>query len=239
RRHRAAVGRICPERDRPLARADGADQPESRATQPDAHPRPGRRTHTAHTPVRPRPQKLQHPGQGAHAPGGVRPADAADGDGHLQRPHTPALGGTLDVLAVGLPESVSGRGGIANMRRFASSVAAVAAVCLLIAPAGIMARQGAASTASLTDTDLQRLRTAIADARSDVDRAKGRDSQLAATLTGQLNDLSDEVTYLSVRLKKEHSVPRSEYLDLRDRIDDVRAKAQAGQPKTDAPRAAS
>jgi len=125
------------------------------------------------------------------------------------------------------------------MRRFASCVAAVAAVCLLIAPAGVMARQGAASTASLTDTDLQRLRTAISDARGDVDRAKGRDSQLAATLTGQLNDLSDEVTYLSVRLKKEHSVPRSEYLDLRDRIDDVRAKAQGGQPKTEAPRAVS
>jgi hypothetical protein len=75
------------------------------------------------------------------------------------------------------------------MRRFASWVAAVAAVCLLIAPAGVMARQAAASTASLTDTDLQRLRTAISDARGDVDRAKGRDSQLAATLTGQLNDL--------------------------------------------------
>jgi hypothetical protein len=125
------------------------------------------------------------------------------------------------------------------MRRFASCVAAVAAVCLLIAPAGVMARQGAASTASLTDTDLQRLRTAISDARVDVDRAKSRDSQLAATLGGQLNDLSDEVTYLSVRLKKEHSVPRSEYLDLRDRIDDVRAKAQGGQPKAETPRAAS
>jgi hypothetical protein len=125
------------------------------------------------------------------------------------------------------------------MRRLASSVAALVAVCVLIAPAGVLARQGAASTASLTDSDLQRLRTAIADARGDVDRAKGRDSQLAATLTSQLNDLSDEVTYLSVRLKKEHSVPRAEYLDLRDRIDDVRAKAQGGEPKTDAPSAAA
>jgi len=125
------------------------------------------------------------------------------------------------------------------MRRLASSVAALVAVCVLIAPAGVLARQGAASTASLTDSDLQRLRTAIADARGDVDRAKARDSQLAATLTSQLNDLSDEVTYLSVRLKKEHSVPRAEYLDLRDRIDDVRAKAQGGEPKTDAPSAAA
>lgn len=126
------------------------------------------------------------------------------------------------------------------MRRFACSVAAIAAVCLLIAPAGVLARQGtAASVQSLTDTDLQRLRIAISDARADVDRAKARDPQLAATLSGQLNDLSDEVTYLSVRLKKEHSVPRTEYLDLRDRIDDVRAKAQGDQSRTETPKAAS
>jgi hypothetical protein len=125
------------------------------------------------------------------------------------------------------------------MRRFASSAAAVAAVCLLVAPASLVARQGARSTTSLTDTDLQRLRTAISDARADVDRAKIRDAQLASTLTTQLNDLSDEVTYLSVRLKKERTVPRSEYLDLRDRIDDVRAKAQGDQPRAEAPKAAS
>jgi hypothetical protein len=125
------------------------------------------------------------------------------------------------------------------MRRFASSVAALVAVCLLGAPAGVMARQAGASTASLTDADIQRLRTAISDARTDVDRAKGRDAQLASTLTTQLNDMSDEVTYLSVRLKKEHQVPRTEYLDLRDRIDDVRAKAQGDQPRSEAPKAAS
>ena len=126
------------------------------------------------------------------------------------------------------------------MRRFASSVAALAAVCLLVGSTGLQARQGTtAATQSLTDTDLQRLRTAISDARADVDRAKSRDAQLASTLTSQLNDLSDEVTYLSVRLKKEHQVPRSEYLDLRDRIDDVRAKAQGDQPRTETPRAAS
>ena len=124
------------------------------------------------------------------------------------------------------------------MRRFVSSVTAVMAVCLLLAPASLIARQAAASTASLTDTDLQRLRTAISDARGDVDHAKSRDPQLASTLTTQLNDLSDEVTYLSVRLKKEHTVPRSEYLDLRDRIDDVRAKAEGDQPRSEAPKAA-
>jgi TolA-binding protein len=114
------------------------------------------------------------------------------------------------------------------MRRLVCSAAAVVAVCLLLAPAGALA--GQASTASLTETDLQRLRTAVSDTRAEIDRAKLRDPQLVSTLTQQLNDLSDEVTYLSVRLRKEHQVPRSEYLDLRDRIDDVRAKAQGDRP---------
>ena len=124
------------------------------------------------------------------------------------------------------------------MRRLVCSAAAVVAVCLLLAPAGALA--GQASTASLTETDLQRLRTAVADTRTEIDRAKLRDPQLVSTLTQQLNDLSDEVTYLSVRLRKEHQVPRSEYLDLRDRIDDVRAKAQGDRPaRPPAPRAAA
>jgi hypothetical protein len=125
------------------------------------------------------------------------------------------------------------------MRRLACTVAAVAALCLLVTPGGVLARQ-AATTASLTDADLQRLKTAVSDARADIDRARTRDPQLATTLAQQLNDLSDEVTYLSVRLRKEHQVPRSEYLDLRDRIDDVRAKAQGDKPaRTETPQAAS
>jgi hypothetical protein len=113
------------------------------------------------------------------------------------------------------------------MVRVVSRLAAFAAVCLLfLAPAGLAAQ----SSSSLTETDLQRLRTAVADTRAEIDRAKARDPQLAGTLAQQLNDLSDEVTYLSVRLRKESQVPRSEYLDLRDRIDDVRAKAQGDRP---------
>jgi TolA-binding protein len=114
------------------------------------------------------------------------------------------------------------------MRRVVSRTAALLAVCALLLPTVALAAQ--ASPASLTETDLQRLRTAVSDARTEIDRAKSRDPQLASSLSKQLNDLSDEVTYLSVRLKKEHQVPRSEYLDLRDRIDDVRAKAQGDRP---------
>jgi hypothetical protein len=87
-------------------------------------------------------------------------------------------------------------------------------------------RGWAQPSSSLTDTDIQRLRTAVADARADVDRVRARDQQLAASLSKELDDLADEVTYLGVKLRKEQQVPRSEAMDLRDRIDDVRTRAR-------------
>jgi hypothetical protein len=85
----------------------------------------------------------------------------------------------------------------------------------------------------MTETDIQRLKTAVADARIDVDRTRTRDQQLAASLSKTLDDLADEVTYLAVKLRKQQQVPRSEYLDLRDRIDDVRTRAK-GEPRESA-----
>jgi hypothetical protein len=87
-------------------------------------------------------------------------------------------------------------------------------------------RGRAQPASSLTDTDIERLRTAVADARADVDRVRARDQQLAASLSKELDDLADEVTYLGVKLRKEQQVPRSEGLSLRDRIDDVRTRAR-------------
>ena len=93
----------------------------------------------------------------------------------------------------------------------------------VIAPA---TRGRAQPDSSLTDTDIERLRTAVADARADVDRVRARDQQLAASLSKELDNLADEVTYLAVKLRKEQQVPRSEGTDLRDRIDDVRTRAR-------------
>ncbi len=87
----------------------------------------------------------------------------------------------------------------------------------------------AQSSTSMTEADVQRLRTAVADARADLDQLRARDAQQAATLGKQLDDLADEVTYLKVKLRKDTQVPRSEYLDLRDRIDDLRIQAQGNR----------
>lgn len=110
----------------------------------------------------------------------------------------------------------------------------LALALFVIAPA---TRGWTQSSSSLTDTDIQRLRTAITDARADVDKVQSRDQQLAASLSKELDGLSDEVTYLSVKLRKEQQVPRSEGLDLRDRIDDVRTRARGDKPASVAPAA--
>jgi hypothetical protein len=115
------------------------------------------------------------------------------------------------------------------MPRLVSGLAFALALSVVLAPSAAAARQPA--QASLTESDIQRLKTAVADARVDVDRAKLRDAQLAASLSRQLSDLSDEVTYLSVKLRKDSQVPRAEYLELRDRIDDLRAKAQGDRDR--------
>jgi hypothetical protein len=105
------------------------------------------------------------------------------------------------------------------MHRFLSSLALAMAVILG------STMPIAAQSSSLTDNDIQRLQLAISDARADVDRLGSSNNQLATDLGNELDNLSDEVTYLKVKLRKEHNVSRSDYLDLRDRIDDVRVRA--------------
>jgi hypothetical protein len=111
------------------------------------------------------------------------------------------------------------------MLRVASSALALA---LLMTQAPLAAQSTPAqSTTSVTDTDVQRLRQALADATAEVDRVKTRDAAASSRLTRELDDLRDEVAYLRVKLRKEGRVSRAEYFDLRDRIDDLRARAGA------------
>ena len=74
---------------------------------------------------------------------------------------------------------------------------------------------------------MQRLRQALADATSEVERVKTRDAATSARLSRELDDLRDEVAYVRVKLRKEGRVSRAEYFDLRDRIDDLRSRAGA------------
>jgi hypothetical protein len=117
------------------------------------------------------------------------------------------------------------------MRRLLSGLFVLA---LVAAQAPVLAEQATATTqgASITDRDLQRLAQALADATAEVNRVKSRDAATATRLSRELSELDDEVAYLRVKLRKEGRAPRSEYFDLRDRIDDLRARASADTATT-------
>lgn len=101
---------------------------------------------------------------------------------------------------------------------------------LMIAAALLLGAAGqAAAQLQFTPADIQRLQDSVYDAGADVSRLRERDPQLAERLQRDLDDLRDEVVYLKVKLRKEASVSRSEYSDLRDRIDRLRSDAR-GEP---------
>ncbi|HUR32829.1 MAG TPA: hypothetical protein VM032_03485 [Vicinamibacterales bacterium] len=94
---------------------------------------------------------------------------------------------------------------------------------LVLAVAGSAAAQ---QGQTITQSDVQRLQDALADAGRDISGAHARDAALASRLEGELNDLRDEAAYLRVKLRRNEPVPRADYFTLRDRIDDLRAKAR-------------
>ena len=114
------------------------------------------------------------------------------------------------------------------MIRFATG-ALLAALTLSQAPA--MAQSTplppAPPATTVTDADVQRLRQAIADATTEVERVRSRDQAAYSRFSRELEGLSDEAAYIRVKLRKEGRVSRAEYFDLRDRIDDLRARAGA------------
>jgi hypothetical protein len=83
-----------------------------------------------------------------------------------------------------------------------------------------------AAQQSVTQADIQRLQDNVYLADRDISQLRARDSARATQLTMELDDLRDEVIYLKVKLRKERTLSRGEYADLRDRIEDLRTRAR-------------
>jgi len=78
---------------------------------------------------------------------------------------------------------------------------------------------------TVTQTDIQRLQDDVTQAGMDVSQLRARDAARATQLQTEVDDLRDEVIYLKVKLRRERSLARPEYLDVRDRIENLRARA--------------
>jgi hypothetical protein len=97
---------------------------------------------------------------------------------------------------------------------------AFGAVLALVLVAPVNAQQ------SVTQTDIQRLQDNVFQAERDISQLRTRDSARASQLGDELDELRDEVVYLKVKLRKERSLARTEYSDVRDRIEDLRTRAR-------------
>jgi hypothetical protein len=95
-----------------------------------------------------------------------------------------------------------------------------------IAIATLLFLPASANAQSVTTSDIQRLQDDVYSASSDLSRLRSTNPDLASRLQSQLDDLRDEVTYLKVKLRKEGTVQRSEYTDVRNRLQDLRSEAR-------------
>jgi hypothetical protein len=105
-----------------------------------------------------------------------------------------------------------------QLLRFTSPVVFALALAAA-APASVAAQ-------SVTPSDVQRLQDSIYDASRSVSQLRSRDGNLASQLQADLDDASDEAIYLKVKLRKNESISRREYLDVRDRVDNIRSRAR-------------
>lgn len=83
-----------------------------------------------------------------------------------------------------------------------------------------------AAAQSVTQADIQRLQDNVFLAERDLNQMPNRDSARVSQLRSELDELRDEVIYLKVKLRKEGSLSRNEFADVRDRIEDVRSRAR-------------
>ena len=82
-----------------------------------------------------------------------------------------------------------------------------------------------AGAQTVSTSDIQRLQDDVYQASSDISRLRSTDASTASRLQDELDDLRDEVTYLKVKLRKEGTISRSDYTDVRERLQTLRSRA--------------
>ena len=94
---------------------------------------------------------------------------------------------------------------------------------------GLAASAAAQQNSSVTQADIQRIQDNVYQAGTDVSELRRRDAARADELQTELDELREEVIYLKVKLRRERSLVRSEYAEVRDRIEDLRTRARGDE----------
>ncbi|HUF48315.1 MAG TPA: hypothetical protein VMM93_10905 [Vicinamibacterales bacterium] len=112
---------------------------------------------------------------------------------------------------------------------------------VLMLSVGLAVAAAAWAQATVTESDLARLEATAQEIDKQVGTLRTTDATLAADVEKTLTTLREEITYLKVMLRREGAVPRTEYSNLRDRLETLRVKARGdkvtAQPMLDEPAA--
>ena len=87
---------------------------------------------------------------------------------------------------------------------------------------------------AVTEADLAKLDTTATEIGRQVASLRTSDPTLAADVERTLTQLKEDVIYLRVRLRREGSVQRADFAEVRDRLETLRVKA-SGQKVTGQP----
>jgi hypothetical protein len=79
---------------------------------------------------------------------------------------------------------------------------------------------------AVTAADIQRLQDEVYQASVDVSRLRTTDALAAGRLQDELDLLREDVIYLKVKLRKQGSVGRTEYTDVRTQLETLRSRAR-------------
>ncbi|MET0212579.1 MAG: hypothetical protein ABW292_06235, partial [Vicinamibacterales bacterium] len=100
---------------------------------------------------------------------------------------------------------------------------------LLVAGAVVALLATSAAAQEMTTSDVQRLEQTADQIGDDLMNLRSRDRTAARTYEAELTELEDEITYLKVRFRRERSVPRAHYVEVRDRLEDLRNRVSGNE----------
>jgi TolA-binding protein len=106
------------------------------------------------------------------------------------------------------------------------AIAGCALFVLALAGAPALATPASAQSTTATAADVQRLQDQVYNLDREISRLRTSDPQRVSQLQSELDNLRDEVVYLRVKLRREGTLSRNDYTDVRSRLDDLRGRVR-------------
>jgi hypothetical protein len=105
-------------------------------------------------------------------------------------------------------------------------IAGCALLVLALFSVPALATPASAQSTTVTSADVQRLQDSVYDIDREISGLHGADPQRVSQLQNQLDDIRDDVVYLRVKLRRERTLSRTDYTEVRDKLDDLRGRVR-------------